>query len=199
MGLPMNARTPAYGPPAQGNNPTLLGANPGVVPVANPTANDRSSSPPATQERTAVVRNLPGWGETFLDSEFAPKVDAFIENARAKGDLNFSSAYRSQAKQDWMRDHPREAGVVYPPAKQSLHSAGMAVDVDMGQDPKRREAITDAATRAGLTWGGTFSPPDDVHFQFMPPAAAGTDLGTLIRNFDDRVRTLQTPRMTEPI
>jgi RHS repeat-associated protein len=57
----------------------------------------------------------------------------------------------------------------YPAATLSLHQEGLAVDIN-SKDPNF-PSIKDALTGQGLTWGGTFSTRDPVHFQAAP---AGT-------------------------
>jgi len=57
----------------------------------------------------------------------------------------------------------------YPAATLSIHQEGLAVDIN-SKDPNF-PSIKDALTGQGLTWGGTFSTPDPVHFQAVP---AGT-------------------------
>lgn len=196
MGLPSisSPRSP-YVPPLGGGQSTLLG-NPNVVLAADP-APPAGLVPPS--QRTAVTRNLPGFGEAYLDSEFAPKVDDFIKHARNQGvDLEFTSAYRSPEYREYMINHPKETGTVYPPAKDSLHMAGLAVDVryrDLGDTTQK--IIRDSAERAGLAWGGNFASPDIVHFYSDP--APGGDRQQLIRNFGDQVRTLFVSRMREPL
>jgi hypothetical protein len=171
MGLPSisSPRSP-YVPPVDNSWPTLLTGDPNVILAADP-ASAAGLAPPS--QRTAVTRNLPGFGEAYLDSEFAPKVDDFIKHARNQGvDLEFTSAYRSPEYREYMISHPKETGTVYPPAKDSLHMAGLA-------------------------WGGNFVPPDNVHFYFDP--APGDNRQQLIRNFGDQVRTLFVSRMREPL
>jgi hypothetical protein len=175
----------AYVPPSNGGRPTLLG-DPNVALAADP----GSATPPP---RTAVVRNLPGLGNTYLDSEFSPKVDAFIENARRQGvNLEFEQAYRSPQQNQALIDRPNDHGVVYPVAPNSLHMAGLAVDVKryLDQDNATKAIIRDAAEKAKLEWGGTFNPPDHVHFYFDP--APGADRTPLISNFSDQVRRLSS-------
>ena len=169
--------------------PTLLG---GLPPDGQPRDLGQDPDPAATQRRprTAVAANLPGQAETtYLDSEFAPKVNDFIKFAKEDGiSLNFSSAYRSQEKQTQMFQN--NEGKM--PAKQSLHSAGLAVDVDGFDDlpAVTKLAIRRAAERAGLSWGGTFG--DDRHFHLDP--IPGQDRTKLIEDFAEQVRRAQMRR-----
>jgi|HubBroStandDraft_5_1064220.scaffolds.fasta_scaffold92474_2 hypothetical protein len=77
-------------------------------------------------------------------------------------------------------------------AEQSLHSAGLAVDVDkFVKFPEAKKlAVRNAAERAGLSWGGTFSDP--IHFYFDP--IPGQDRTALINNFAEQVRLLKAKR-----
>jgi uncharacterized protein YcbK (DUF882 family) len=69
-------------------------------------------------------------GPNYLDSEFAPKVDTFIDNARRQGvNSMFTSGYRSPEHNQELMDHPGAHGVASSAAKDSLHMAGLAVDV----------------------------------------------------------------------
>ena len=88
MGL-FTQRPKTYAPPQPQNAlpPTFLGQSP--------------STASATNGRTAIAVDLPGLQETtYLDSEFAPRIDAFIKHAREAGhELTFSSGYRTPEKQ----------------------------------------------------------------------------------------------------
>jgi hypothetical protein len=54
----------------------------------------------------------------------------------------------------------------------------------------KKRAIRNAAERAGLSWGGTFSDP--IHFYFDP--IPGQDRTALINNFAEQVRLLKAKR-----
>jgi D-alanyl-D-alanine dipeptidase len=78
-----------------------------------------------------------------------------------------NSGYRSQADQIRMRNGasgPNPAPVV------SWHQVGMAVDIN-GTSSSSFPTIIGAMGAQGLTWGGTFSRRDPLHFQLAP---AGT-------------------------
>lgn len=120
-----------------------------------------------------VEVNLPGLGKTFLDAEMATKVKAWIRAAHAKGvDLHFNSAYRDQAKQSSLRHDPK----AITPTERSLHSAGLAVDVQYSSLRNRpgmtarqqRTVIRETAAQAGLKWGGDFKKKDPPHFCMEP-------------------------------
>ena len=178
MGMLLRERPKTYAPPLQQDAlpPTFLG--------------QQSETAPATGRRTAVAVDLPGRAGAYLDSEFAPKVDAFIRYAREAGhDITFSSADRTQERQDQIRN----SGEGTTPAEQSLHSAGLAVDVDQFvKFPAAKQlAIRNAAERAGLSWGGTFRPKaDTIHFYL--DAIPGQDRTELINNFAEQVRRLKS-------
>jgi hypothetical protein len=186
MGLPITALPRSSYVPPIGGASTLLGGDPNIVRVADP-----SPSEPAASQRTAVTRNLPGVGMTFLDSEFAPKIDAFRQYARDQGvDLQFTDAYRTPEHQKYLNDNWRTLlGMAYPPAERSYYSAGLAVDVDYRGDsePTRSKIILDAARRAGLNWGGSFG--DNVHFDFRPTG----NLDSLIDNFTKQISVKDAP------
>jgi len=140
MGL-FAQRPKTYAPPQPQDAlpPTFLGQSPA----------------PASGGRTAVAVDLPGRPGSYLDSEFAPKIDAFVRYAREAGhDITFTSADRTQDDQDDLRT----SGKGRMPAKQSLHSAGLAVDIgDFGKfSDAKKLAVHTAAERAGLSWGGAF-------------------------------------------
>ncbi len=130
---------------------------------------------------------LPGVGRTYLNPDFADKVADFMQKSGDQGiSLNFSSAYRDQAKQDALHNDPTSI----TPARQSLHSAGRGVDVDnwRGLGPDAQNRVISAAKDAGLNWGGQFSPPDPPHFYSDP----GTDRQQLIDNFTRAVAAFQS-------
>lgn len=133
---------------------------------------------------------LPGLGPTYLNPDFADKVGNFIQNAKAQGvSLQFDSGYRDQAKQDVLQKDP----AAITPARHSLHSAGLGVDVASWKDmdAQTHGVVLDAAKNASLSWGGNFSKPDPVHFYSDP----GTDRRQLIDNFSRAVAAFrgQTP------
>ena len=136
MGFLFRDNSQTSAPPPTPPAPTMLGQTP-------------QDPPPSTGGRTAVAVDLPGVPETtYLDSEFAPKIDAFIKYALEAGhELRFTSAYRTPEKQQYMIDHR----IGTTPAPNSVHKAGLAVDVDF---PKESQSIIrNAAERAGLSWG----------------------------------------------
>ena len=113
---------------------------------------------------------LPGKGWSYLDDQFAPSVDDFLTTADELGvhDLAVTSAFRSTAKQAAMRKNPAKYGAITP-AKNSLHSAGWAIDVNFGDySSDVQDDILEAASAAGLSWGGDFSKRDPVHFYTDP-------------------------------
>jgi hypothetical protein len=176
MGIFTQKQKP-YAPPPSPNvpEPTLLGQT------------RTAEAAPAVGRRTAVAIDLPGQPGTYLDSEFAPKINAFVQYAREAGhDIQLSSGYRTQAEQDELR----RSGKGKMPAEKSLHSAGLAVDVNNFDNLSASEklAIREAAERAGLSWGGTFG--DDRHF-FIDPIP-GQDRTQLIADFADEVRRLRS-------
>jgi hypothetical protein len=96
-----------YVPPSTGGRPTLLGAPDAAQSNGLLSAAALPSDPSQGVRRSAVSRTLPGVGKTYLDSEFAPKIDAFVDNARRQGvNLEFESAYRSPERNQALIDNP---------------------------------------------------------------------------------------------
>ena len=120
--------------------------------------------------------NLRGTGATYLDSDMAPRVDRWVEMARAQGvDLTFNEAFRTNADQIAMQSNPN--AITPAQAGSSLHEAGFAVDVNYSSlrdvpggltGNQQRQIIRSTASQAGLSWGGNFSTPDRPHFYFDP-------------------------------
>ena len=187
----------AYVPPlsASGQS-TLLGTHEAAQSNNAPSAAALSAEPLQGKQRRAVIKDLPGLGRTYLDSEFAPKVDAFIENARRQGvNLVFESGYRTPDRNQALVTNPGKDD--YPAVPQSLHRAGLAVDVRYkGQGDQIQRIIRESADSAGLSWGGKFVPPDVVHFYFDP--SPGADRTSLIDNFDEQVRGLSASQSRGP-
>lgn len=146
--------------------------------------------PPPLKSRNAVQANLPGRdADQFLDSNFANRVSKFQQYANEDGDtLRFSSAYRTPEFQATLRDDPN----AITPAKNSLHSAGLAVDVEgFNSFPAdKQQRIREAAQAAGLSWGGNFRKPDPVHFYYDP----GDDRRSLITDFGEQIRRFHTKK-----
>ena len=110
--------------------------------------------------------NLPGKGATYLNESFAPKVQAFIDNAKKENvDLEFISGYRTQNQQTGLPGTTK-----YPVAENSLHSCGCAVDVkDYADLPaEQQRIIRKAAEDAGLEWGGSFKDPPHFFDKDLP-------------------------------
>jgi hypothetical protein len=106
--------------------------------------------------------------------------------------IKFNSAFRAQDKQNSLRGDP----TAITPARQSLHSAGFAVDVNYSSlrnipggltGDQQRTILKDTAADAGLSWGGNFRTPDPPHF-FRDP---GGDRSKLIDEAGRQVELLQ--------
>ena len=136
---------------------------------------------------------LNGLGDTYLDKDIAADVVSFEKEAKDKGiTLVFNSAYRTPEKQESLKD---DASAITP-ADKSLHSAGLAVDVNYSSlkdipggltGDQQRTKIREAATKAGLNWGGNFKDTDPPHFYKDP----GTSRDTLIKNATDSYTNLK--------
>nr|WP_248782265.1 M15 family metallopeptidase [Yokenella regensburgei] len=105
-----------------------------------------------------------------------------MDNASANGvDLHFNSAYRSPQHQNALHNDPN----AITPADHSLHSCGFAVDVNYSSLPNdaQREVVRNAATAAGLSWGGDFRQPDPPHFYMNPPIDRTTAIDNATQEF----------------
>jgi RHS repeat-associated protein len=101
---------------------------------------------------------------------FAPNMAADIDAAFAvlnqEGiDPTITSGFRTAAGQLAQQNSP------YGAAQVSWHQVGEAIDINSKVPSVTFQAIVAAMTAEGLTWGGTFSLKDPVHFQNAP---AGT-------------------------
>ena len=130
----------------------------------------------------AVVNNfliqykLKGMASAYVDDEFAPILEKWIELAKSKGvEIKFNEAFRSTEYQSSLSTNP----FAITPAKagSSLHEAGFAVDVNFERltdipggltKKEQQQILLDSAKQAGLSWGGNFSKPDFPHFYFDP-------------------------------
>jgi RHS repeat-associated protein len=70
---------------------------------------------------------------------------------------------------------------------QSWHEIGTAADIQLhrgadGQWDATSQTIIDLMTKAGFTWGGTFTPKDNIHFQLGGAHTVSTPNGPIIRS-----------------
>ncbi len=132
--------------------------------------------------------SLPGYGDAYVDPRMANALRTWIDMAAAEGvQIHFTSAFRISGQP--------VTGAVYPPAgNNSLHNAGLAVDIryERLQDipggytkAEQQQILKDAATKAGLLWGGSFTKPDVVHFFVDPYGAPGPGRTSLIETQQD--------------
>ena len=115
---------------------------------------------------------VPSWP---VYAEFAPDMSADVDQAIAT--LNsesivpqINSGYRGTKSQGNIpKNNP------YPHAKpgKSWHNVGLAIDIQLTVGTNTANAIIAAFESAGLTWGGTFTKADNVHFQL--PGAKSTN------------------------
>ena len=128
-----------------------------------------------------VPVNLPGLGATYLDDAFLPSVQTFINNAAANGvNLNFNSAYRTPQHQAELRNDPN----AITPADHSLHSCGFAVDINYSSlTVAQQQIIRNAASAAGLNWGGNFQTQDPPHFYIEPSGGRDTAIQNATRDY----------------
>lgn len=144
--------------------------------------------------RAAVAVSLRGLGATYLDAQFATMVQQFDRNLQQDGIVvRFTSGYRSDEAQGALRGDPSAIA----PARYSLHSSGLAIDIDFKRfDGVRQAQILEDARDAGLTWGGSFRRQDVVHFFYDPypgltPAQAIIARQQLAHNFALAVEELK--------
>jgi filamentous hemagglutinin len=148
--------------------------------VAGMTGKNAQAAVDAAQN--AVINNaliqykLKGMASAYVDDEFAPKLEKWIQQAKAQGiDLVFNEAFRTTEYQAGLANNPN----AITPAKAggSLHEAGFAVDVNFSSlrdipggltGDEQRAIILKSAQDAGLSWGGNFSKPDYPHFYVDP-------------------------------
>ncbi len=85
---------------------------------------------------------------------------------RRGGQFYFNSAFRTVAQQGNLQNDP----TAITPATLSLHSSGLAVDVNYSSlaSDELRTVVRNAASASGLNWGGNFGAPDPPHFYFNP-------------------------------
>ncbi|RYH62905.1 MAG: hypothetical protein EON54_08890, partial [Alcaligenaceae bacterium] len=137
---------------------------------------------------TLLRISLPGYGDAYVDPRMATSLQGWIDLAAAQGvNINFNSAFRGSGQP--------VSGAVYTPAgDNSLHNAGLAVDVRYGrlQDipggltaADQQRILRDTASQAGLSWGGNFAQPDTVHFYIDPYGRPGAGRTSLIQTQQD--------------
>lgn len=131
---------------------------------------------------------------TYLDPEFANRLDDFRQRAQARGvSLGFASGYRDQQEQDDLQHDPTATA----PAKLSLHSTGNAVDVSRkiwnDLSPEARSKLVEDARGAGLSWGGLFKGEgyDPRHFYYDP----GGNRARQIMDFSQGVQAFKNRQM----
>jgi RHS repeat-associated protein len=125
------------------------------------------SAPPELCPLIGIVGDYtlaPSWP---VYAEFAPALAYDVDEALAilNGEdvvPQINSGYRSVTAQGSIpTNNP------YPVAKpgQSWHNVGLAIDIQLNPNTKTGQEIIAAMESVGLTWGGTFSRTDNVHFQ----------------------------------
>lgn len=128
---------------------------------------------------TVLAYPSPGPQEMLVHQDFVGAVNGLNGSARAAGvRLLVNQSFRVQ-------DMP-PSGAVVPPATNSQHLIGHAVDLNVDDDGVvntsamfKQGTQTDAAKDfvrrvrlSGLRWGGDFSPTDPPHFDdFVPPSS----------------------------
>ena len=88
---------------------------------------------------------------------------------------NITSGYRGTASQGSI---PSNNPYPTAPAGQSYHNVGLAVNIQLNPATQTGQQIIAAMLSVGLSWGGQWSVPDNIHFQL--PANITTANGNVI-------------------
>lgn len=104
-----------------------------------------------------------------LKSEIAARyvVAAILAKCSTGSYPRIVSGYRSPAEQEKLVNRwaaGERAGIVAPPAEDSFHTRGLAVDVTT--KGRGFDVFRDAMLLMGARWGGHFRTYDPVHFDF---------------------------------
>jgi hypothetical protein len=91
-----------------------------------------------------------------------------------------TSGFRTGADQERAAAQARAAGRPAAPIGHSPHQVGLAADMNSRVPAATFDATKNALTGQGLTWGGNFRKPDDVHFQ-LPAAGTPTSSAAVSR------------------
>jgi len=163
------------------NNPTVISAFAagGAYPTAAECSAPETAAPPPPQCPLVGILGSYTLGPGTVYAEFAPTMAYDVDEALAT--LNsegitpqINSGYRSSAAQG---NIPKNNPFPVAKAGQSWHNVGEAIDIQLNPATQTGQEIIAAMEGAGLTWGGTFSSPDIVHFQL--PTAIMYSNGTL--------------------
>jgi len=140
-----------------------------IIPVATPT------QPAAPQCPLVGIVGAYTLGPGTVYAEFAPTmaldVDEALSTLNNEGiDPQRNSGYRGTAAQAGI-----PPGGNYPVASpgQSFHNVGLAIDIQLNPATMTGQDIIAAMLGAGLSWGGQWSVPDNIHFQLPPNVSAG--------------------------
>ena len=133
---------------------------------------------------------LAGYGNTYFDDKFIPKLEKFVAEAKKNGvTLHFNEAFRPPGKQAEIAANAKNPNPKAKPG-QSLHEAGFAVDVNYKSlSLNQQKAIRNAAKASGLSWGGSFKTKDVPHFYFDP----GTNRSALVKAAQEKYNELTDP------
>jgi len=101
---------------------------------------------------------------SYLDDSFSPLVNKFVKSAKNAGiDITFRDAFRPEGEQK--KRQKNKSSITPAKAGTSLHESGFAVDINWSKIPKNnKKKLIKLANKAGLSWGGNFKKPDNVHF-----------------------------------
>ncbi len=124
--------------------------------IPRPVLEEPYHEPPTSQEPALVRVN-----GHFVSPALSSYVQRLRQFARQRGwSFHITSGYRSLAEQDRLRVRfeSGDPNIVFPPAKFSYHTLGLAIDVESDHLPE----LGAFAESIGMRWGGRFGDP--VHF-----------------------------------
>lgn len=128
---------------------------------------------------------LPGLGRAYVDSELYPSLQQWIEYNRNHGfNVTFTEAFRTSEYQAGLQSNSNAITPAKPGT--SLHEAGFAVDISWRRLPRAQQAeVVRNAALAGLSWGGNFRKPDQVHF-YVDPGHRASRIADAQRQYKNR-------------
>ena len=137
---------------------------------SGPPGNGTQAGQPCTLQSPSGVYQVDPSAVPSFQPPMADALSSAFRDLNSEGIVPMiTSGFRTAADQLWLR---KGGSGPNPAATVSWHQVGMAVDLNT--QTRSFSAIRAAMVAQGLTWGGTFSRRDPVHFQLAP---AGTTPG----------------------
>lgn len=155
----------------------------------NSTTSGNSASQLTAANLNGLSQNMTH-GEPYLDARTLDKVKNWESGIDAEYDgykIDFTNAFRTKADIDALRE------LGYKPSENSLHMAGLAVDIDWNSIPKyMRSGVVGIARASGLQWGGNFKnqPIDEKHHFYDLGSMRGSTRGQIIQAAQKRYEEL---------